>query len=421
MAVRVAMMHYAGPPIIGGVEMTLAHHARWLRRLGYQVCVIAGRGQAWEPDIPFYLVPEADSRHPEVLDIGQALARGEVPPAFEDLKGRLEARLEPILREVDVVVAHNVVTLHKNLPLTAALYALHQRLGFPLLAWSHDFAWHDELYIPHMHPGYPWDLLRTPWPGVRYVAVSEHRRAILAQLLGIPQAAIAVVPPGVDVAEFFKWEPTTRRLVEQLDLLRADPLLLLPARITRRKNIEMGIRITAALLRFMPDAVLVVTGPPGPHNPTNVAYLEQLKDLRERLGVTQRVHFLYEYGEEGRPLEVSHGMMTDFYFLADVLLFPSRKEGFGIPVLEAGLARMPIFAADLPPIRESAGALAVYFNPEGEPYGVARTLAERLAEDPIYRMRKRVLRHFTWEVIVRERVIPLLEEVLEDGAGTPTG
>jgi len=177
----------------------------------------------------------------------------------------------------------------------------------------------------------------------------------------------------------------------------------------------MGIRITAALLRFMPDAAMVVTGPPGPHNPTNLAYLEQLKELRARLGVEDRVHFLYEHGPGDEPLLVSHGMMTDFYFLADVLLFPSRREGFGIPVLEAGLARMPIFAAHLPPIRESAGNLAYYFNPEGEPYAVAKAIAERLSQDPLYQMRKRVLRHFTWEVIVKERVIPLLEEVAEHG------
>lgn len=415
MGKTIAMLHYAGPPIIGGVELTMAHHARWLHRFGYEVHIIAGRGDTFHPDIQVHLVPEADSRHPKVLEAGQALAAGQVPPSFETLKTRLMHALEPLLTRADVVVAHNVVTLHKNLPLTAALHALYEAHRFPFIAWSHDFAWHDELYIPHMHPGYPWDLLRTPWPGVRYVAVSEHRREILARLLSLPQAAITVVPPGVDVAEFFKWEPETRRLVEELNLLQAQPLLLLPARITRRKNIEMGIRITAALLRFMPDAMMVVTGPPGPHNPTNLAYLEQLKELRARLGVEDRVHFLYEHGPDNEPLLVSHGMMTDFYFLADVLLFPSRREGFGIPVLEAGLARMPIFAAHLPPIRESAGNLAFYFNPEGEPYAVAKAMAERLAQDPLYQMRKRVFRHFTWEVIVRERVIPLVEEVAEHG------
>ncbi len=414
---KIALLHYAGPPIIGGVELTMAYHARWLHRFGYEVHIVAGRGEA-QDDAPyvFHHIPEMDSRHPDVLEVGRALAEGLVPAGFETLKKRLEEALQPLLAQMDVVVAHNIVTLHKNLPLTAALHGLHQRMRFPLLAWSHDFAWHDELYIPYMHPGYPWDLLRTPWEDVRYVAVSEHRRKILARLLGLPQAAIAVVPPGVDVAEFFKWEPETARLVERLDLLHAEPLLLLPARITRRKNIEMGIRVTAALVRFMPDAVLVVTGPPGPHNPANIAYLEELKDLRDRLGVVERVHFLYEMGPSGKPLLVSHGMMTDFYFLADVLLFPSRREGFGIPILEAGLARMPIFAADLPPIRESAGSLAYYFNPEGEPYAIARAIAERLTQDPLYQMRKRVLRHFTWRTLVQERVIPLLEEAMEHGA-----
>ena len=418
MARRIAILHYTAPPIIGGVESTIAHHADLLAAQGFEVHILAGRGGPLPEPIHFHRILEMDSRHPQVLEVGYELARGRVPEGFTALRDQLAQALAPILREMDAVIAHNIVTLHKNLALTAALHALHTQNPLPLIAWSHDFAWHDELYIPHMHPGYPWDLLRTPWPRVRYVAVSEHRRAILARLLGVSQAGIAVVPPGVDVARFFKWEPETRRLLEKVPLLQAAPLLLLPARITRRKNIEMAIRITAALLRFMPDAMLVVTGPPGAHNPTNLAYLDQLRELRERLGVTDRVVFLYELGDDEAPFIPDERVMSDLYLMADVLLFPSRREGFGIPVLEAGLARLPIFASDLPPFHESAGDLAYYFRPEGEPYAVARAIAERLAQDPTYALRKRVLRHFTWDAILKERILPLLEEVMAHAAAT---
>lgn len=414
MSGRIAMLHYSAPPIIGGVESTIGHHARLLARQGYEVHILAGRGGPVE-HATLHLIPEMDSRHPRVLEAGYALAQGTVPPIFTELRDLLAERLEPLLREMDVIIAHNVVTLHKNLPLTAALYELHSKAPLPLIAWSHDFAWHDELYIPHMHPGYPWDLLRTPWPKVRYVAVSEHRRAILARILGISQANVYVVPPGVDLGRFFKWEPETCTLVEQLGLWRAAPLLLVPARITRRKNIEMALRITAALLRFMPDAMLVVTGPPGPHNPTNIAYLNQLRELRRQLGLEDRAFFLYEFGENDQPFIPSEAVMTDLYLLADVLLFPSRREGFGLPILEAGLARLPIFASDLPPFHESAGDLIFYFHPEGESYAVARAVAERLRDDPTYQLRKRVLRHFTWEALLRDRIIPLIEEVMTHG------
>lgn len=423
----VAILHYAAPPIVGGVESTIYHHARHLTRSGYPVHVVAGRGEPFHPQVGFHLIPEMDSRHPGILEVGQALAAGQVPPSFAALRDRLAGCLRPLLAEVGVCIVHNAITLHKNLPLTAALRRLADDGVTHFVAWCHDFAWHDALYTPDLHPGYPWDLLRTAWPGVRYVVVSVHRQVRLAALLDLPEDQIEVVNPGVDVAKFLKLEPTTRRLVEELDLLASDPLMLLPARITRRKNIEFAIRVTAALSRptqrahRKPRAALVVTGPPGPHNPTNIAYLESLQNLRRELGVADRVHFLYEQGAGNRPLRVTDAMVADLYRLADLLLFPSRREGFGIPALEAGLTRLPIFAADIPPLRESTGApsgsswpgrsLAHLFDPEGEPAAVAEAIAAHLAADRAYQMRRRVLDHYTWGAIVERHLIPLIQGV----------
>lgn len=405
---HVVILHYAAPPTVGGVESTIYHHARLLVQAGWKVHVIAGRGRPFHPQVAFSRLPEVDSRHPEVLAVGQALAQGRVPPEFIALRDRLTDRLRPLLAEAEACIVHNAVTLHKNLPLTAALRRLADEGITRLIAWCHDFAWQDALYIPDLHPGYPWDLLRTPWPGVRYVVVSAHRRAQLAVLLGLPAEQIEVVSPGVDVADFFKLEPATRRLVEELDLLAADPLMLLPARITRRKNIEFAIRVTAALTQYKPRAALVVSGPPGPHNPANVAYLEALQGLREELGVTEQVHFLYEHGDGDRPLHVTDAMMADLYHLADLLLFPSRREGFGIPLLEAGLTRLPVFCSNIPPFQESGGEEITVFELDEEPHRIARRIVEVLAAAPAYRLRRRVLEEYTWQQIVQRKVIPLL-------------
>ena len=413
MPTRVAILHYAGPPIVGGVESTIYHHARLLAQAGYDVHVIAGRGEPFHPRVTFHHISEVDSRHPEVLAVGQALAEGQVPPAFAPLRDRLVRRLRALLGDTDVCIVHNAITLHKNLPLTAALRRLADESVTRFIAWCHDFAWQDTLYTPDLHPGEPWDLLRIPWPGVRYVVVSAHRRERLAALLDLSEDQVEVVHPGVDVAEFLKLEPTTRRLVEKLDLLTADPLLLLPARITRRKNIEFAVQVTAALTHHKPQATLVVTGPPGPHNPANVAYLEALQALREELGVTACVHFLYEHGDNGQPLHVTDAMMTDLYHLADLLLFPSRREGFGIPVLEAGLGRLSIFAADIPSVQESAGDLAYLFGHEGDPSAVAEAIAAHLTTDRAYQLRRRVLSQFTWQAILECHLLPLIQKVAE--------
>ena len=415
MTSQVAILHYAAPPVVGGVESTIYHHARLLARTGRQVVVIAGRGESFDPTVEFHLIPHMDSRHLDVLSVGQRLAQGRVDGGFAALRDRLVQELRPLLSTAAVSIVHNAVTLHKNLALTAALRVLAEERVTRFIAWCHDFAWQDALYTSSLHAGYPWDLLRTPWPGVKYVVVSSHRRERLATLIGLAPDQIEVIYPGISVTELLKLESETVAIVDQLDLLAADPLLLLPARITRRKNIEFAVRVIAALCDTRPAARLLVTGPPGAHNPSNLAYLQSLQSLRDTLGVTNRVHFLYEHGIDGEPLYVTDAMMADFYKLADVLLFPSHREGFGIPVLEAALARIPVFAADIPSVRESAGGLAWLFDPEGDPTAVARMLAELLNRDRVYRLRRRVLEEFTWSKVLEKRLYPLIEEVERDG------
>ena len=411
---RVAILHYAGPPIVGGVEITIQHHARLLAGVGHDVCVIAGRGDRFHPQVAFHHIAEADSRYPEVLEVGEALAQGELPSAFRVLRDRLVEKLRPLLAESDICFVHNAATLHKNLPLTAALYRLSEMDIVPLVAWCHDFAWQDALYTPDLHPGYPWDLLRTPWPNVCYVVVSEHRRECLAKLLGLAEAAIRVIHPGVDVSEFLKLEPSTQQLVAELNLLDAEPLLLLPARITRRKNIQFALRIMGALVDHMPRAILLITGPPGPHNPKNMAYLRSLQALKENLGLAQQVRFLYRYGEGDKSLHVTNAMMADLYRLADGMLFPSQREGFGIPVLEAGLVRLPIFATRIPSIEKSVGDLVYLFELDDEPADIAAAIAGQLDAQASYLLRRRVLGAYTWRAVLKRDLIPLLEEVVEN-------
>ncbi len=401
------ILHYAGPPVIGGVEITIAYHARLLAYRGYQVQVIAGRGGKFDPRVDFLALPEADSQHVEVLAVSQELTDHGPGPRFETLRARLRSALQETVAPEDILIVHNALTLHKNLALTAALYDLATE-GYRLIGWCHDFAWLDALYIPVLRPGFPWDLLRTPWPNTRYVTVSEHRRQQLARLLELSPETIEVIPPGVAPERLLRLSPHAQRLADALALWKADPLFLLPARITRRKNIQMAIRIIAALKDYFPNPMLVVSGPPGPHNPSNVAYLEQLQALRRDLNLARQVHFLYEHGEDGNPLLVDDTLLAEFYALADALLFPSLREGFGMPVLEAGLLRLPVFAADIPPVRESAGDNATLFDPQGDPQEAAARIAERLKGDPTYRLRRRVLSRYTWDTIVDEQLIPLL-------------
>jgi len=404
--VHVGILHYAGPPAIGGVEQTIYYHARELTRAGHSVRVLTGSGAPFADGVLLCVIPEFSSSHPQVLAVKAQLDHGQVTADMAGLRDRLAGQLEQALANLDVLIGHNVFTLHKNLPLTAALRQVVEWGRLKVLGWHHDLAWQDPRYQAELHDGYPWDLLRQPWPGVRHVTVSAAQREALAQLYDIPAETIAVVPPGVDIAGFFRWTAATARLVEQLALLDADLLLLLPARLTRRKNVELALRILAAVRQQTGwDARLIVTGPPGAHNPTNALYLEGLLRLRRDLGLQGAAHLLYEQG-----LTPDDATMAALYGLADALLLPSAQEGFGIPLLEAGLARLPVFCSDIPPFREVGQDQVQRFPLDGDPVETAQRVVRWSETDPAMRLRRRVLVEYPWEKIVRNRVIPLLEE-----------
>lgn len=410
MAKRVAILHYASPPTVGGVESTIAYHARGLVACGYAVRVISGSGEPFDEQVETHINPLFGSKHPDVLKVKSELDAGNVTSAFEALVQRLTADLQTALKDCEVCIVHNAHTLNKNLPLTAALAKIKDTSRF--IAWCHDLAWTNPQYQPELHEGYPWDLLRQAWPGTRYVTVSEARRVELAELLNIAPDKIAVVVAGVDPAQFFHWTDTTKSLAENLNLLDADGLLLIPARLTRRKNIALGLDVLAALRRISgKDFRLIVTGPPGPHNPANPGYLQELLDLRAKLDLEDSAHFLYAYGEGDKPLIPDDDTMANLYQLSDALFFPTLQEGFGIPIVEAGLAGLPVFCTDIPPLRHTGRDDITYFDPaQDSPEKIAQQVWETLQQYPPYRLRVRVRQSYRWDIIIRQHIIPLIEE-----------
>ena len=73
--------------------------------------------------------------------------------------------------------------------------------------------------------------------------------------------------------------------------------------------------------------------------------------------------------------------MRQLYRLADALLLPSREEGFGIPILEAALARIPVFCSDIPPLVELGKDAVFYFAPDADPAAVAERISSVLDAD----------------------------------------
>ncbi len=407
-----ALLHYTGPPVIGGVEAVLGRHAHLLAARGFEVHVLVGRGGPLGARVRLHRLPLLDSRHRRVLAVTHELERGRLTPAYAGLADRIREALVRVLRSADVCVVHNALTLHKNLALTAALHEVARRLPVRLVAWCHDLAWTNPQYRPHLHPGEPWSLLTTAIPGAAYVGVSRERQRQLSAALRIPASRIEVVPNGVDPAAFLHLTPAGRWLAETLRLWDQQVVLLLPVRVTRRKQIEYALRVVAEMVRRELGVRLLVTGPVGTHNPRNQEYLEELRALRRDLGLDEQVVFCAELpGPDGRGIVLSDRTMTDLYLLADGLLLPSREEGFGLPLLEAGLARLPVFASEIGPFREIGGD-AIQTFPLGEPPAAcARQIIHALMDDRRYRFRRRILHTYAWEVIMRDRIVPLLTQI----------
>ena len=127
------------------------------------------------------------------------------------------------------------------------------------------------------------------------------------------------------------------------------------------------------------------------------------------MGVEREAVLLYlEQDSRGRPLRVSDRGIADLYVLSDALLFPSRQEGFGIPVLEAGLVRIPVFCTDIEPLRQLGADDAYYFDPDADPDSVAAMIEDWMHHSRAYRLRQRVLKRYTWQAIYDHYIEPLL-------------
>ncbi|EFB31909.1 glycosyltransferase, group 1 family protein [Segatella oris F0302] len=115
--------------------------------------------------------------------------------------------------------------------------------------------------------------------------------------------------------------------------------------VERRKNILLGIR---ALSQLPPTLHLVVVG-------RQTKYQKQLDAAVHALGLADRVHFL-----QG----VSNDHLPAIYRQAEAFIYPSRYEGFGIPIIEAIQSGLPVVAATGSCLEEAGGPDCLYVGPD---------------------------------------------------------
>jgi glycosyltransferase involved in cell wall biosynthesis len=228
----------------------------------------------------------------------------------------------------------------------------------------------------------------------RIIADSEHTRRDLERLLGVPPQRITVIPLAADE----RFQPVSDPGVLAAARARYDlpsPFVLYVGTLEPRKGLDTLLDAFAALAGEFPHA-LVIAGKRG-------WYTEPLFRRVERLGLGRRVRFTGYVADEALPA---------LYSLADLFVFPSRYEGFGLPPLEAMACGVPVIsshAASLPEVVGDAGVLV----PPGDPQALAAAMREVLTDEARRaEMRARGLaraRCFSWEETAR-RTVKVYEE-----------
>ncbi len=409
---KIAILHYSAAPVVGGVETVIQAHARLFVKAGLPLTIIAGKGESSSmPDgVDFVRIEEMDTQHPEIAATTEALNRGEVPDSFEPLAVRLSEKLRPAVQGFDVIIIHNILTKHFNLPLTAALFRLmDEGTTGRTFAWCHDLSWSSPHSRANVYLAYPWNLLKTPRENVTYVAVSEQRKKEVAETFELDPAKVSVVYDGIDPKNLYGLSIEGEALIARMDLLKADLILLMPVRITEAKNIELSIRLAAAIQERGIGVRVVVSGPPDPHAEESSRYFRSLLDLRKSLKVEDEVRFVYESGPgQGEGYLLDANGMAELYRVADAMLMPSHREGFGMPVLEAGLLGLPVISTRVPAATELAQNEVLLFRDDDQPEELSSRILAWMDSKPEHRLKARVRQNYTWESIFRKELLPLI-------------
>lgn len=290
-----------------------------LADLGYEVVTVAGEGRA----------------HRIVAGLSRSAGAGPDPVA-----------LRSALADTDLVVVENLLTLPLHPPATHEVAKL--LAGRPTLVRHHDPPWHRERFA-HLTDPLPDD------PTWQHAAVCDRTRdELTARGLDASTLHVGLRPPG---------RVTNRRAVRRLLGVGRDEILCLhPVRAVARKEIPTALDLTRRL-----GGAYWLTGP------AEESYEAQARAHLASAGIRTIWRSFDDLG-------VDSGV-DDAYAAADLVLFPSSREGFGIPPLEAALRRRLAVVGDYPAAAE--------FREMGIRWPTGSDIAEvrRLLADDVARMR----------------------------------
>lgn len=213
------------------------------------------------------------------------------------------------------------------------------------------------------------------------IAVSENTRADVMRLYGVPGGRVTAIPHGVSPV----FKPRSPEEIARFKQERGlpDHLILFLGTLEPRKNL---VNLLEAFARLSPPfpARLALAGGKG-------WYYEPILAAVERLGLKDQVIW---------PGYIPAGELPLWYNAADVFAFPSRYEGFGMPVLEAMACGTPVVtstAACLPEVAGDAALAAAPDDVDGLSEALRRALTDSALRDDLRRKGLARAARFTWQ------------------------
>ena len=276
-----------------------------------------------------------DPSDPQVIDLapGARVVHLEAGPVRPEKNGAFDLLPEFTDRvvdfvnneggEYDVIVSHYWLSGLVGEQLSAR-WALPHITSFHALAEVKRRARPGEVEIPERATGER-QIARN---ADRVIAWSAHERDLLSDLYGADKDHVLIIPPGVDTKMFRPHDKQASR--KKLGLPGSGKILMYVGRVERLKGIEILIQAVAGMEEEDDVTLLIVGG--ADSDPER----HRLNDVVDRLGITDRVKFLPSVKQEQLP---------EYYSAADVCVFPSYYESFGLAALESMACGTPVVAS----------------------------------------------------------------------------
>lgn len=312
-----------------------------------------------------------------------------VSPRFRHVPQPISAELRPlrILYEqssLPSIISREHVDLVFNPGFTSP-----KSVNVPAVTVFHDLqhVHHPEFFRKRELP--LWNLLldQAVRASTKIIAASETTRRDVIEHYHLTDDKVVAIPHGVEEA-FFKLE-------RQPD--RDNPFLLCVATLDPNKNIDKLIRVFGSLRGEFPRLGLVLAGMRGGQTAKIEALVDEL-GLRNAVRITGWI---------------PRAEIYKLYERATAFVYPSTFEGFGLPVLEAMAARVPLASSRIDPLLELAGDAATFFDPKSEQemaQAIWNLLMHQEEADRQVERGKIRAAGFTWSESAR-RTLALFEEV----------